>query len=122
MVDARSVSGASEKLDLAPSGISHAIGKLREYYNDPIFIKIKNGVQPTSFARHLYELYKPIIEEMDIAINIKSEQITGNNTKRAYQIRTNSIAKYWLGYFILQQEDILNHCTLNHCTLNFVRH
>ncbi|HHL2500260.1 TPA: LysR family transcriptional regulator [Yersinia enterocolitica] len=54
VVDARSMSGASEKLDLVPSGISHAIGKLREYYNDPIFIKVKNGVQPTSFARHLF--------------------------------------------------------------------
>ncbi|HGH0373357.1 TPA: hypothetical protein ACQ340_003365 [Yersinia enterocolitica] len=25
------MSSASEKLDMAPSGISHAIGKLREY-------------------------------------------------------------------------------------------
>ncbi|EOV4177082.1 LysR family transcriptional regulator [Yersinia enterocolitica] len=32
VVDARSMSSASEKLDMAPSGISHAIGKLREYY------------------------------------------------------------------------------------------
>ncbi|MGE4716980.1 hypothetical protein AB8964_12485 [Yersinia enterocolitica] len=33
------MSGASEKLDLAPSGISHAIGKLREYYNDPFLLR-----------------------------------------------------------------------------------
>ncbi|MGH1501360.1 LysR family transcriptional regulator [Yersinia proxima] len=117
VVDARSMSGASEKLDLAPSGISHAIGKLREYYNDPIFIKVKNGVQPTSLARHLYELYKPIIEEMETAINVKSAHANNSIKKRAYQVRANSIVEYWLCYFILQQGDIFNHCTLN-----FVRH
>ncbi|HEB1858047.1 TPA: LysR family transcriptional regulator [Yersinia enterocolitica] len=31
VVDARSMSSASEKLDMALSGISHAIGELREY-------------------------------------------------------------------------------------------
>ncbi|ELI7921282.1 LysR family transcriptional regulator [Yersinia enterocolitica] len=113
VVDARSMSAASEQLDLAPSGISHAIGKLREYYNDPIFIKVKNGVQPTSLARHLYEMYKPIIEMMEVAINVKNTYQASNNKKRIYQIRANSLIEYWLSYFVLQDTDILDHCKLN---------
>src|ERR1035437_8090284 len=57
------VTRASEKLNLPQSSVSHALGRLRVLFNDPLFVRHSNGMAPTAAAR---ELYQPILSALRI--------------------------------------------------------
>jgi DNA-binding transcriptional LysR family regulator len=60
----RSVSRAAERLNLSPSAVSHALGRLRRLMNDPLFLKTPKGVAPTERALALAEPIADILARM----------------------------------------------------------
>src|SRR5215813_14937949 len=44
---------AAERLGLSPSAISHALTRLREVFDDPLFIRRPHGFEPTRRAEQL---------------------------------------------------------------------
>src|SRR5262245_10480970 len=55
------VARAAGRLNLTPSAVSHALGRLRRLLNDPLFLRTPRGVVPTDRARRLAE---PVAEIM----------------------------------------------------------
>jgi DNA-binding transcriptional LysR family regulator len=55
----RHVGRAAGRLNLTPSAVSHAIGRLRDLLNDPLFLRTPKGVVPTARA---LELGEPVSE------------------------------------------------------------
>lgn len=53
--EARSVSAAAVKLDKSQPAVSSALAKLREFFNDPLFVRSGNNMQPTPRALSLIE-------------------------------------------------------------------
>jgi DNA-binding transcriptional LysR family regulator len=53
LLEEGSVSRAAVRLSLSQSAVSHALGRLRSYFGDPLFIKVKNGMVPTTVAEDL---------------------------------------------------------------------
>ena len=51
---------AAEKLNLSQSAVSHALARLRDIFDDPLFIRRPNGLEPTQRAHEL----APQIEEL----------------------------------------------------------
>ena len=49
----RSVSAAAQKLRRSQPGVSVALAKLREFFDDPLFVRSGNGMQPTPRASSL---------------------------------------------------------------------
>lgn len=49
----RNVGRAAERLQLSQSATSHALGRLRRLFGDPLFIRHAAGVEPTHRARQL---------------------------------------------------------------------
>src|SRR6266446_4603900 len=49
------VSRAGEKLNLTQPAISHALARLRELFDDPLFIRDGRGLAPTPLTRGLIE-------------------------------------------------------------------
>lgn len=47
----RHVTRAAEKLHLSQPALSHALKRLREALEDPLFIRTENGMQPTPGRR-----------------------------------------------------------------------
>jgi len=47
LLQERSVSGAAKKLSVTPSAVSKSLGKLRDWFDDPLFINTPQGLQPT---------------------------------------------------------------------------
>ncbi len=60
------VTRASEKLHLTQSSVSHALGRLRELFGDPLFVRLRHGMTPTPLAR---ELYQPVLSALRILEN-----------------------------------------------------
>ncbi|MFV8846089.1 LysR family transcriptional regulator [Serratia fonticola] len=113
IVDAKSMSGASELLGLAPSGVSYAVNKLREHYGDPLFVKTKKGIQPTPLAMKLYSLYQPIIESMELACDVHILAAEKLPVRTFYNISANNITEYWLSYHALKSGVVSESCNLN---------
>jgi DNA-binding transcriptional LysR family regulator len=55
----RHVGRAAVRLNLSPSAVSHALGRLRQLLGDPLFLRTPKGVVPTARAA---ELAEPIAE------------------------------------------------------------
>jgi DNA-binding transcriptional LysR family regulator len=50
LLDTRSVSKASERLNLSQPSMSNSLARLRKAFDDPMFIRVKNTMEPTSEA------------------------------------------------------------------------
>jgi len=57
----RSVSGAARKLHRSQPGVSVSLGKLREFFADPLFVRSGNGMQPTPRAVALIESARVVL-------------------------------------------------------------
>lgn len=49
----RSVSQAAQQLGIAASTVSKGLGRLREHFEDPLFVPMPNGMAPTPFCESL---------------------------------------------------------------------
>ncbi|GKX58663.1 LysR family transcriptional regulator [Leminorella grimontii] len=110
IVDTRSMVKASEVLDTAPAAVSYAVSKLRKHYNDPLFIRSRDGVKPTTLAMNLYEIFSPInqsILEQVTATDAVSKPIFNNPL---IKIRTNSIVEYWLTHYAIKSHIVPEKC------------
>jgi DNA-binding transcriptional LysR family regulator len=48
-----SVAGAASRLSITPSAVSHALGRLRSLFNDPLFIRSPSGMRATPRASEI---------------------------------------------------------------------
>jgi DNA-binding transcriptional LysR family regulator len=50
LLEERSVTRASQRLGLTQSAVSHALGRLRHHFADPLFVRVPSGMAPTARA------------------------------------------------------------------------
>ena len=50
MEDTRNVSRAAEQMGVSQPRVSTALGRLREYFGDPLFVRTSRGMEPTPRA------------------------------------------------------------------------
>lgn len=48
-----SITRAADRLHLTQPAVSHALGRLRDIYGDPLFVRSGNGVAPTALTKRL---------------------------------------------------------------------
>lgn len=58
----RSVTRAAEHLDMAQTSVSLALGRLRRYFNDPLFVRTGSGMMPTPHALALVPTLRQALE------------------------------------------------------------
>lgn len=64
LMETRSVSKAGEQLHLSQPSMSHALSKMRKAFDDPMFVRVKNEMQPTLRAQ---EVAEPIRQALELA-------------------------------------------------------
>ncbi|MGF1527429.1 MAG: LysR family transcriptional regulator [Candidatus Competibacterales bacterium] len=57
----RSVTGAAERVGIGQPAMSHALQRLRERFDDPLFLRTPKGLEPTARA---WEVSEPIAEAL----------------------------------------------------------
>ncbi|NUF34492.1 LysR family transcriptional regulator, partial [Acinetobacter oleivorans] len=50
----KNLTRASEQLFLSQPAVSHALARLREHFNDPLFIRDGHGVMPSILAKRIW--------------------------------------------------------------------
>ena len=65
LLEEGSVSKAASKLSITQPAMSKTLGRLRETFDDPLFVRSKRGVQPTPRALGLAAELKVTLEQID---------------------------------------------------------
>lgn len=95
------VSKTAAELGMSQSAVSHALTKLRDHFDDPLFVRVSKGVAPTALAKEL----RPSIDSLaqqgrDIAQ--KQEAFDPSKAKGRLTIATSDM------FEILLMPDLLN--------------
>lgn len=66
ILETKSVTKASERLGISQPSMSHVLGKMRKAFGDPLFVRVKNEMQPTPRA---LSITGPIHQTLELARN-----------------------------------------------------
>ena len=64
----RSVSGAALKLDRSQPAVSAALAKLRKFFDDPLFLRTGNTMQPTPRATAAVKAARSVLDKIGVEI------------------------------------------------------
>lgn len=59
------VGAAADALGKSQSAVSHAVGRLREQLDDPLFVRVGQGIEPTARAEELREPLRRLLDDLD---------------------------------------------------------
>jgi len=79
------VTRASEKLHLTQSSVSHALGRLRTLFDDPLFLRHHGGMTPSPRARELYPSILSALRILEDTLN-QSTPVDRQKTRRTLNI------------------------------------
>lgn len=68
LIEEGSVAAAADRLHLTPSAVSHALGRLRTQFDDPILVRVGGKMQPTPKALLLAAELSPVLRGLRRAL------------------------------------------------------
>ena len=68
LLDERSVTRAAARLALTQPAVSGMLNRLRDYFDDPLFIRAPHGMVPTTRAEALAAPVKRILADIDVLL------------------------------------------------------
>ena len=68
LLDERSVTRAAARLALTQPAVSGMLNRLRDYFDDPLFIRAPHGIVPTTRAEELAAPVKRILADIDLLL------------------------------------------------------
>ncbi|MFB2864056.1 HTH-type transcriptional regulator YidZ [Aeromonas sp. MdU4] len=75
LMQERSVAGAAKKLCVTSSSVSKSLAKLRDWFDDPLFVRVRQGLQPTNLSRTLEEELNAWFQLTDTITSLNSDAI-----------------------------------------------
>ncbi len=78
-----SITRAADRLELTQPAVSNALSRMRQAWNDELFIKDGRNIQPTIYAKNLWQRVKSPLIELDEAVDLEGfDPATSNRTFR----------------------------------------
>jgi len=84
------ITKASAKLHLTQPAISHALGRLRELFKDPLFVREGRAMVPTPFARNLIEPVRRALRGLETTLN-ELEQFDPRTSRKRFTVGVRDI-------------------------------
>ncbi|MCI2809841.1 LysR family transcriptional regulator [Eoetvoesiella caeni] len=88
----RNVTKAGEHLNMTQSAVSNALKRLRERFDDPLFLRTQVGMVPTPLADALIDLVEEGLHKLTQAID-KTQRFDPATTDRLFRIAINDIGQ-----------------------------
>ncbi|WGH77870.1 LysR family transcriptional regulator [Jannaschia ovalis] len=93
LIEEGSVAGAADRLHLTPSAVSHALGRMRSQFDDPLFVRVGGKMQPTPRALVLAGEMAPILRSLRRALE-PAEPFDPATTDRVFRIGLHSMPAF----------------------------
>lgn len=90
-----SVSRAAEKLHLGQPAVSNALARLRTMFDDPLFVRTAQGMEPTPRAEALIEALGPLMEQMQQVL-FQPESFTPSEANHVFRLGMSDWVEHWL--------------------------
>lgn len=65
IMDTSSITASANQLNITQSAVSHSLDKLREIFQDPLFIRSGRGITPTPRAIELANELRPLLKQIE---------------------------------------------------------
>jgi DNA-binding transcriptional LysR family regulator len=91
----QSVSMAADKLHLGQPAVSGSLARLREMFDDPLFIRSGHRMQPTARATELHTELMPLLEQLQSAL-FQQAQFDPASAKATVTIGMTDWVEMWL--------------------------
>jgi len=88
-----SLTAAANELGITQSAASHALAKLRNELNDPLFVRTSDGMQPTPFGRRLADSSKVALHALDAGIAQRADFNPATST-RTFNIIMSDVSQF----------------------------
>lgn len=88
----RSVSRAAEALGLGQPAVSIALGKLRQHFGDPLFVRTSGGMDPTPLAEELWGPIRTALDALGEALGRRSA-FDATSSERRFRICMTDISQ-----------------------------
>lgn len=93
MMEELSISNTAKRFGVSQPAVSKALGRLKETYDDPLFIKTKEGYRPSSFCYDIYPQIKMAYEAFESTFQNK-RRFDPTKLKRSFNVACISGAVY----------------------------
>ncbi|MDC0612020.1 LysR family transcriptional regulator [Vibrio sp.] len=70
--DERNITKAAKRLYVSQSAASHNLAKLRDRFNDPLFVRTSRGMEPTPFTKNMLPLLRQGVTNIERAAEMQS--------------------------------------------------
>jgi DNA-binding transcriptional LysR family regulator len=91
----RSVTQAGDSLNMTQSAVSNALKRLRERFDDPLFVRTASGMEPTPMASELIGLVEDGLEKFTQAID-QARRFEPAQSDRRFRLAINDIGQFVL--------------------------
>jgi DNA-binding transcriptional LysR family regulator len=92
LYDELSVSRAARLLGMSQPAVSMALRRMREAFDDPLFIRVPSGVTPTPRAHAIIRLARPLIERLETDL-LKADSFEPATATRAFTLALSDVGE-----------------------------
>src|SRR5690554_6495692 len=82
LYETRSVTLASQRLFVTQPSVSYALARLREHFNDRLFVRSREGKEPTIVAQQLYPPLRHALSQLEATLESSREFSPGDCHQR----------------------------------------
>ncbi|MDA5562681.1 LysR family transcriptional regulator [Cobetia sp. MMG027] len=86
LLETRSVSRAAERLNLSQPAVSRTLARLREAFDDPLFVRAQRGLRPTARAEALRQPLARLLQELGALL--APPEFSPADSQRRFQLAT----------------------------------
>jgi len=92
LYEARSVTLAAERLFVSQPSVSYGLARLRELFDDKLFSRTRDGIQPTFTAEQLYATLRDCLTRIEGSVQ-STRQFDPATTKRRFRIALSDLGE-----------------------------
>ena len=92
LYEARSVTLAAERLFVTQPSVSYGLARLRELFDDALFSRTRDGIQPTFVAEQLYGTLRDALTRIEGAVQ-STRQFDPATTERRFRIALSDLGE-----------------------------
>lgn len=92
LYEARSVTLAAERLFVTQPSVSYGLARLRELFDDKLFSRTRDGIQPTFVAQQLYPTLRDCLTRIEGAVQ-STRQFDPATTERRFRIALSDLGE-----------------------------
>lgn len=96
------ISSVAKRLNLSQPAISNALARLRRTFDDQLFVRTQEGMQPTPFAEQLAEPIRLALNGLTQAMNIQ-ENFNPATSTRHFKLALTDVAELYFMPRLIQQ-------------------